>query len=47
MKPIELFVLLSNTKSRDEFIKILRENRIKPQASILKKESMRRKPIQH
>ena len=26
MKPIELFYLLSSAKSRDEFIKILREN---------------------
>lgn len=47
MKPIELFVLLSNTKSRDEFIKILRENRIRLQASKLKKESMRRNPTRH
>ena len=29
MKPIELFYLLSNVKNQDEFVKILRANRIK------------------
>jgi hypothetical protein len=29
MKPIELFYLLSNVKDRNEFVKILRANRIK------------------
>lgn len=29
MKPIELFYLLSAAKDRDEFIEILRSNRIK------------------
>lgn len=29
MKPIELFYLLSKVKSQDEFVKILRSNRVK------------------
>ena len=39
MKPIELFYLLSNVKDRDEFVEILRANRIKPCRSKTKKKT--------
>lgn len=40
MKPIELFYLLSNVKDQNEFIKILRANRVKPCQKKPKKKMM-------
>ncbi len=46
MKPFGLFKLLYNAKSRDEFIKILKENRTKTNLNNRKKENMRQNSTQ-
>lgn len=41
MKPYKLFNLLSRAETREEFIRILKENRISPDVNKPKKEAIR------
>ena len=44
MKPFELFKRLTNAETREEFVRILKENRIKPGNSMSKKKGINHTP---